>query len=124
MYKRRSSLIMALVGVSLSVTTFFSYRIYQTPRVELNLPTSPDIQADLANLSEFNFWVKRRHTRHLRLSDNLELKTGSRSIPIRLTSISYPSLQPSKVRVGFELVNPDDLESLLKHQRYVLVGSG
>lgn len=124
MYKRRSSLIMALVGVSLSVTTFFSYRIYQTPRVELNLPTLPDIQADPANLSEFNFWAKRRNTRHLRLSDNLELKTGSRSIPIRLTSISYPSLQPSKVRVGFELVNPDDLESLLKHQRYVLVGSG
>lgn len=124
MYKRRSSLIMALVGVSLSVTTFFSYRLYQTPRVELNLPTLPDIQAEPANLSEFNFWVKRRHTRHLRLSDNLVLKTGSRSIPIRVTSISYPSLQPSKVRVGFELVNPDDLESLLKHQRYVLAVTG
>ncbi len=120
MSKRRLCIALLLGSPVLSLASLHGWQWYQTPRVtlsqELWQPASSASTGDM----DLSFWTKKRHAHQLQLSKDFVLQSHGSSIGIRLTSISYPSLYPSKVRVGFELIEPEDMEPLSQQQNFVL----
>lgn len=121
MSKRRLVIALLLGSPVLSLASYTGWSWYQTPRVELSSELgAASAQPFAAESQELTFWSPIRHASYLRLSDEFLLQADGQSIPIRLTSLSYPSLYPTQVRVGFELADPADYSLLLKQKHFVL----
>lgn len=120
MSKQRLIVALLLGSPVLSLVSLNGWQWYQTPRVTL----SPELWQPASSASmgdvDLSFWTQKRHAHQLQLSKDFVLQSRSGSIGIRLTSLSYPSLYPSRVRVGFELLEPEDFEVLSHQQNFVL----
>lgn len=109
------------------VAIFASWQWYCTPVVTL----SPEYWQEDSPLQWHGdseqiglyFWSKRRHTPRLHVSQYYVLEASGESVPVRLTSISYPTLYPNDIRIGFELVNPEDIDILLRKHDFLVRGA-
>lgn len=116
---KRLSLLL-LGAAAIVVTLYLAWLQYSTPQVTLSpehWQEPPSLEWHGANDKVgLYFWSKRRHSRILQVSETYLLEAAGERVPVRLMSISYPSLYPDEIRIGFELVNSDDLDFLLSQR--------
>ncbi|MEE2024412.1 hypothetical protein [Alkalimonas mucilaginosa] len=124
MSKRRLCIALLLGSPVLSLVSLHGWQWYQTPRVTLSPELWQPTSSTNTAVVDLSFWTQKRHAHQLQLTKDFVLQSRSGSIGIRLTSLSYPSLYPSKVRVGFELLEPEDFEVLSQQQNFVLRPQG
>lgn len=65
-------------------------------------------------------WLHRRHAAKLNLTQTYELIADGKTIAVRFTAISYPTLYPTAIRVDFELTNTAD-KAFILHQKNALL---
>lgn len=73
-----------------------------------------------ADRNEQTLWLSRRHAPMLNLDKAYIILAEDKTIPVRITAISYPTLYFTAIRVDFELANSTDIEFVQNQQRVIL----
>lgn len=119
MSKRRILIRGLLLGISLVLLYLYCNRNSAALSVELASlsPASPLVKE---NTIVIDLWLARHHSQRIDLTGNYVLQAEGISLPVRISAISYPVLQPHQARLSVELVTAEDAEILLMQRRFKL----